>query len=156
MKSPEIIEQPEMILAGIVATGEKVTDIDIGGLWQQYLDIDADIANKVNPDKGYELHIHLDGNPERHVTLIGVMVSKLAAIPETLFAKMLPAGKYALFTHHFSEGSYGDAFQAVYAWLEESQYRSAHPFDIQVYDERFKGPENPDSVLEILIPVEEK
>jgi predicted transcriptional regulator YdeE len=27
------------------------------------------------------------------------------------------------------------------------------PFDIQCYDERFKGPDNPESVVEIYVPI---
>jgi hypothetical protein len=33
---------------------------------------------------------------------------------------------------------------------------SAHPFDIQCYDERFLGPENPESILEIHVPVKSR
>ena len=77
-------------------------------------------------------------------------------MPTELFAKVIPSCRYAVFTHHFKDGGFRDAFKTVYKWIEESDYVPAYAFDIQCYDERFKGPEDPDSVIEILVPVVSK
>ena len=151
--NPEILERTEMILAGVAANSASVTDMDIAGLWDRFIDLCPNIPNQVNTNVNYELHIEEDRTLRMHFCLIGVEVSQADTLPIEVFYKIVPAGKYALYTHHFKDGSYGQAFKAVYDWLAASHYEPAHAFDIQCYDARFKGPEDPESVLEILVPL---
>ena len=153
---PKITPCNPFILAGIIATGENEGDIDIGSLWERFIAQGEEIQHQVNPDIGYELHIHIDEEPSRHISLIGVEVTILETMPLEMVAMVVPGGTYARFTHLFKNGGYGDAFKTAYAWIENSDYEPANPFDIQVYDERFNGPDDPESVLEILIPVKGK
>ena len=153
---PEIVDRPEMILAGIVATSTSVSELDIAGLWDRFIEQCPNISNQVNEEKGYELHIEEERSPKIHFCLIGVEVRDVEELPIEIFYKVVPAGKYAVYTPQFSDGGYGQAFKVVYDWLEESAYQSAYAFDIQVYDDRFKGSDDPDSILEILIPVIQK
>lgn len=88
-----------------------------------------------------------------HFCLIGFEVEKIEGVPTELFVKVVPPCRYAVFTHQFSDGGFGDVFEAVYGWLNKSDYVPAYAFDIQCYDERFKGPDNPESVLEIYVPI---
>ena len=152
----EIIERQEMILAGIVASGANVHQINIAELWNRFIDQSDGIPNQVNKEVGYELHIEENHSPRMHFCLIGVEVEKVTHEPIEIFAKVLPAGKYLQYTHQFSEGGYAQAFETLYDWLEDSEYQPAYAFDIQVYDERFNGPEDPESIVEILVPVVEK
>lgn len=149
----EIIERPEMILAGIVDSGFHVNQISIAELWNRFIEQSHKIPNQVDKEKGYELHIEEDRSPRKHFALIGVEVEKVEHEPIEIFTKVLPAGKYLQYTHQFSDGSYAQAFEALYDWLEDSNYKPAHAFDIQVYDARFNGPEDPESIIEILVPV---
>lgn len=152
----EIIEQKPLTLIGLVETGENISDIDIAGLWQRFTIQGEDIQHQVDPDRGYELHIHLEEQPPRHITLIGVAVKKAEDLPLEMFAKDVPGGTYVRFTHYFKNGGFGEAFKQVYDWLEESEFQPRYPFDIQVYDECFNGPDDPGSVIEILVPVVQK
>jgi len=88
-----------------------------------------------------------------HFCLVGVEVPRLEDLPLELFAKVVPACEYAVFTHQFRDGGFSHAFKAVYDWLQNSEYPPAYPFDIQCYDSRFKSPEDPESILEIWVPV---
>ncbi len=153
---PEIMTRSEMTLVGIVGTGESVSDVDIAGLWERFIALEPEIPQKVDAETGYELHIQIDADPKRHFTLVGVQVEQLKPLPLEIFAKSVPGGTYAQFRYTFKDGGFGEAFRQVYAWFEESDYAPAYPFDIQVYDARFKGPSDPDSVIEILAPVIKK
>lgn len=152
----KIFERKQMILAGVAANSESVSDMDIAGLWDRFIDLCPTIPNQVNEGVNYELHIEEERAKKMHFCLIGVEVSQIAALPIEVFYKVIPAGKYALYTHHFKDGGYGQALKAMYDWLAASEYKSAHAFDIQCYDARFKGPDDPESVLKILVPVELK
>ena len=152
----EIIEKEEMILAGIVDSGAHVGQINITGLWDRFIEQSNEIPNQVDADKGYELHIEEDRSPRKHFILIGVEVEKVEHEPLEIFTKVLPAGKYLRYTHQFSDGSYAQAFESLYDWLEDSDYKPAYAFDVQCYDERFNGSDDPESIIEILVPVVER
>ncbi|MFO7712120.1 MAG: GyrI-like domain-containing protein [Dehalococcoidia bacterium] len=149
---PEFVKKPEMTLVGFVGCGADVSQLDICGLWKRFDAHSKHIKNQVE-DRSYEIHIQEETAPPMHFCLVGVEVSKLDDLRLELFAKVVPACEYAVFTHRFRDGGFGHAFKAVYNWLENSEYAPAYPFDIQCYDSRFKGPEDPESILEIWVPV---
>jgi len=66
-----------------------------------------------------------------------------------------PTGNYLKYTHKFSKGGYAQAFESLYDWLDDSDYEPAYAFDVQCYDERFNGPDDPESIIEILVPMVE-
>jgi len=150
---PEFIEKPEMTLVGLVGCAPEVGKLDIGGLWQRFDERHSLSIKHQVEGKGYEIHIEEQTTPPMHFCLVGVEVGKIEDLPIELFAKVVPACEYAVFTHHFKDGGFGHAFKAVYDWLENSEYAPAHQFDIQCYDSRFKGPDDPESIIEIWVPV---
>ena len=156
MFTPKIVERTEMTLVGIVGTGRSVSEIDIAGLWERFISVEPEISHKVDPETGFELHIEKEQDPKMHFTIVGIEVGELRPLPLELFAKVVPGGTYAQFTHHFKDGGFGEAFKQVYAWVEDSDYKLAYPFDIQVYDERYTSPSDPESVIEILVPVKQR
>jgi len=153
---PEIVTRSQMTLVGIVGTGQSVSDIDIARLWERFVANEPGIPHKVDAETGYELHIEKEQDPKMHFTNVGVEVKDLSPLPLEMFAKSVPGGIYAQFTHQFKDGGFGEAFRQAYEWIGDSDYESAYPFDIQVYDERYTGPSDPESAIEILVPIKEK
>lgn len=150
--NPRFVDRPEMIIVGIVGCSSDVSEMDIYGLWQRFEKNSRYIKHQI-AGKGYEVHIQEDTAPVMHFCLAGVEVQKIEDLPLEFFAKTIPASRYAVFTHYLKDGGFGEAFKAVYDWLKESEYAAAYPFDIQCYDERFKGQSDPESVIEIYIPI---
>jgi len=149
---PRIVSKPEMTLVGLVGCAADVSQLDICGLWERFDGHLKHIRHQVE-GKSYEIHVQEETTPPMHFCLVGVEVSRIEHLPIELFIKVVPACEYAVFTHQFKDGGFADAFKAVYDWLQKSQYTSAYPFDIQCYDSRFKSPDDPDSVVEIWVPV---
>ena len=146
-----IIEGKRMSIVGSVSTGATVGDIDIEKLWSEFLThLDA-IEHRVEGTT-YEIH-QWDETVGKHSCMTGVEVTKIDDVPLHLLLKRLPDCRYAVFTHHFSDGGYREAYRRIDEWLESSQYVMANDFDIQCYDERFQGPEHPESVVELRIPI---
>ena len=152
MEEPRIVKKGEMLLVGMVSSGSDVGEIDIHGLWERFETHFEGISHRVG-DKSYEIHIEEDVSPTMHFCFVACQVSAIEELDAELFAKTLPTCHYAVFTHCFRDGDYLVAFEAVYDWLERSAYAPAHLFDVQVYDERFLGADNPNSVFEIHVPV---
>lgn len=149
---PELVKKPEMTLVGLVGCAAHVSQLDICGLWERFDGHSKSIRHQVE-GKSYEIHIQEEKTPPMHFCLVGVEVRRIEDLPVELFAKVVPACEYAVFTHRFGDGGFGHAFKTVYDWLENSEYAPAYPFDIQCYDSRFKSPEDPESVIEIYVPV---
>ncbi|MFU8796602.1 MAG: GyrI-like domain-containing protein, partial [Dehalococcoidia bacterium] len=124
-------------------------------LWERFDGHIKDIKHQVE-GKSYEIHIQEETTPPMHFCLVGVEVRKIEDLPVELFAKVVPACEYAVFTHHFRDGGFRYAFKAVYDWLENSEYTSTYHLDVQCYDSRFRSPEDPESILEIYVPVTPK
>lgn len=147
-----LVDRQAAMLVGLVASGAKVGDMDIAWLWQQFEQQYQQIKCAV-PEQSYEVHIEEPAGTGLHFCFVGVQVTELNEVPPEMFIKLIPAGRYLLFTHCFRDGGFSIAFGEIYEWLARSDYRPAYPLDIQCYDQRFKGPDNPESVLEILVPV---
>ncbi len=150
---PEFVKKPEMTLVGLVGCAPEVGQLDIVGLWQRFEDNHSRSIKHEVEGKGYEIHIEEETTPPMHFCLVGVAVRRIEDLPVELFAKVVPACEYTVFTHHFRDGGFGDACKAVHEWVANSDYTPAYGFDIQCYDSRFKGPEDPESIIEIWVPV---
>ncbi|MTI49865.1 GyrI-like domain-containing protein [Sporosalibacterium faouarense] len=152
---PKIIEKEKMIIVGMVATGKDVGEVDIGELWDLF-DSKRDKIKSKSSEKAYEIHIGDNSEPKRHYCIVGVETKEgEGETPIEMITKIMPSCKYAVFTHQLKNGGYGGIYDHINNWIENSKYEEAYSFEIQVYDERFKGPNNPESILEYYIPVVE-
>jgi AraC family transcriptional regulator len=149
---PRIVERPELVLAGVVATGPDVFQMDFHALWERFGNESPRISHQVE-GAAYELHVQTKAEPAMHFTMAGVEVSKIADLPPEVFVKVIPAGTYAVFTMKFVDGFAG-VYERIFAWLAESPY-TGEPFayDIQRYGHRFKSPDDPESEVDIYVPV---
>jgi AraC family transcriptional regulator len=146
---PKIVRKDQLTLVGIASYGG-----DIGRLWDAFTANDHLVKHVVG-EVGYELHAFSKGSSPGdpiHI-FVGVEVKKVENLPEIMFVKILPACEYAVFTHRLADGGYQGVNQPINHWLETGSYERAYDYDLQVYDARFKGPENPDSELDFYIPV---
>jgi len=148
---PKIVDMPEIILVGVADGAPDVSGIDIAALWQRFAAAAEEVEHTIE-GVGYELHIQTPAEPCMHFCLVGTQVSEIGAMPPDMFVKVLPAGTYAVFTHHVVEG-YKQLYDGIFAWLESSEYEEAHPYDLQLYDSRFTTMDDPESVQDIYVPV---
>jgi predicted transcriptional regulator YdeE len=150
--APRIVERPELILAGVVASGPDVSQMDFHGLWMRFQSESVNIKHQVD-GAAYELHVQTEAQPPMHFAMAGVEVTKIEDLPPEAFVKVLPAATYAVFTMRFADGFAG-VYERIWAWLAESPY-TADPFayDIQRYGPRFASPEDPESEVDIYVPV---
>ena len=150
---PKIFEKEALIIAGVSGSGDET-----GKVWQDYMKLE-----KLNPLKntveeaGYEVRIYPgDVGPGR--VHIGMNVIDIDVPPE-YNCLTLPASLYAEFLIYPAKG-YGSSNEDMDAWLSDNadkytqRYIDGKPYGIEVYDERFKGNEDPDSVVGMLIPIE--
>jgi len=167
---PKIIDRNQLIIAGMVYYGNPFHAADaspdqneVGKLWgcfNTYYEKNTErFTGEVNPKMAWELHITTDEYEEtkEYYVMVGVEVSEIADLPLPIFAKVLPAGSYAVFTLR-GEEMVKDWGKAIYKeWLPASEYEEALQITLEKYDEdRFRGWGEPDSEVEIWVPVKAK
>jgi len=149
---PRIVERPELTLAGVVATGPDVFQMDFHALWERFQSESLKIKHQVE-GAAYELHVQTEAEPAMHFTMAGVEVAKIEDLPAEVFVKVVPPTTYAVFTIKFVDGFAG-VYERIWAWLAESSYTSdPFAYDIQRYGLRFSSPEDPESEVDIYVPV---
>ena len=148
---PKIIRKGEIIIAGAFGDGNQTWEV-----WNEFerLENTSPIKNK-KEDAGYEIRIYdEDGKCD---CLAGVRVESVISDNEYHY-KNLPDVLYAVFEIYPAKG-YESQNEAMEKWMSvnEDRYKefkldNKH-YAIEHYDERFKGNEDPNSLVEIWIPV---
>ncbi len=155
---PRIEQIPEMKCIGVSMLVDMAKDVgaQIPPLWDFYGKV-GPLANAVSPwvCLGVETYpADFMTNKKWFYTAAGVVTS-LENIPVGCVAKIIPANTYAVFTHKGPlPGKLGETFGYIYGqWLPNSKYKQAAPYDFERYDDRFKGVNSPDSLIEVCVPV---
>ncbi len=151
---PKIYNKEAMLIAGVSGSGD-----DTGRVWETYMKLE-----KVNPLKnavenvGYEVRMYPGGTGPGEVH-VGMNVKDESVPPEYKIVT-LPASLYAEFEIYPAKG-YESSNAGMEKWLSDNseKYRQrsidGKSYGIEIYDERFKGNNHPESVVGILVPIEE-
>jgi predicted transcriptional regulator YdeE len=149
---PKIIKKEAFLIAGVPGSGDETAKV-----WETFMRLE-----KMNPLKnqvgevGYEVRMYHgeEGPGKIHV---GVQV-KDSNVPKEYKLFFVPAATYAEFEIYPSKG-YESSNAEMSKWLEDNAaiYRPAMidslHYGIEVYDERFKGNDNPESVVGFWEPI---
>lgn len=148
---PKIIKKESFLIAGVPGSGDET-----GKAWETYMKLEkvAPLKNKVG-EMGYEVRLYPAEGPGK--IFIGVQV-KDSDVPKEYQIFFVPAATYAGFEIYPTKG-YESSNDAMSRWLEEnaSTYREGlidgMKYGIEVYDKRFKGNDNPESVVGFWVPI---
>jgi predicted transcriptional regulator YdeE len=150
---PNLVEKEEMIIAGVSRSGDET-----GKVWEDYMKLEKlnPLKNTVEP-VGYEVRMYPGGVGPGQVH-IGMNVTD-SNVPPEYKCLSVPASLYAEFLIYPAKG-YGSSNEEMETWLSDNadkytqRYMEGNAYGIEVYDERFKGNEDPESVVGILVPLE--
>ena len=148
---PRLLAKEALLIAGVAGVGNKTREA-----WEAFMNLSAmsPLQNKAG-EEAYEVRIYpAEGPGEVHV---GVCV-KDSGVPAEYKIIIMPASLYAEFEIYPSKG-YGSSNADIEEWLSEnaSFFKQGRLGDrvyaIEVYDHRFKGEQDPESVVGMLIPI---
>ncbi len=148
---PNIIKKEAFFMAGVPGSGDET-----GKVWETYMKLEkiAPLKNQVG-EAGYEIRMYPNEGPGK--IFVGVPV-KDANIPKEYQVFYVPAATYAEFEIYPAKG-YESSNAEMSKWLEDnaSKYKPAlvdgMHYGIEVYDKRFKGNDNPESVVGFWEPI---
>ena len=156
-ESPEIVELPEILLAGITVfvkddgDGSMVTQS-----WGHFLNDYQQIKSRIMPERFYQVQ-YWSANRELGglFFFIGVEVKGVENIPPQFVLKVIPRSRYLHFIHIGFSNKVGYTYKYIYNhYLPNTEYTLTQPFNFEFYGERYKGPYNEESESDIYIPVD--
>ena len=148
---PRIFSKEAFLIAGVAGSGDETAKA-----WEVYMKLDKmnPLKNKMG-EAGYEVRMYpAEGPGKIHV---GVQV-KDARVPKEYKVFFVPAATYAEFEIYPAKG-YESSNDVMSKWLEDNAgtYKEGildgMKYGIEVYDQRFKGNDNPESVVGFLVPI---
>ncbi len=153
---PNIIQFPRMMVIGVPYFG-NASNGAFGKVWGRLGPLLQQVPNQKMPKTMLGVEAYTDDmqTSGQWFYLAGVEVSSLDEVPVQLDAKVIPAHSYAVFDHVGRlPGTLAETFAYAYkTWLPQSGYQQAAPFDLERYDARYLGNDNPASVVQVCIPV---
>jgi predicted transcriptional regulator YdeE len=165
---PKIVEKDQIILVGFSFYGDPFAESggwteenEIGRLWSRFEAFMVGNAGRIkhlaDPGAGYEVHVWNEETAARgHADVFaGMAVEKLEDVPVEVLVKILPPTTYAVFTLKGKQAIIDWTKMVYEEWLPGSGYdASAYDYNIQRYDQRYKGVDRLDeSVIEVYVPV---
>ena len=156
---PRIVEIGKKKLIGM-SVMTSLAKNNIPQLWNDFMPRIKEIANNV--DSGfYEVHpfdpeFKMENFTEdmEFEKWAAVEVDGIGTIPNGLRSITIEGGKYAVFEHKGTMDNIQMSFDYAYGtWLPNSGYEMDRIADFERYGEHYFGPENPDSITEIWIPI---
>ncbi len=149
-------------LVGLVYYGDN-KNWEIPKLWEEFIPSMGKIPNALPGGEAYGVCFY-SGNFSKtglFYYLAALPVLSLENIPMEMVGKTLPASDYAVFTHSGAlvgesktiRDTYGYAYGT---WLPRSGFENPFGFDFEFYGERFHGNQDPNSEIEVWIPIQKK
>jgi AraC family transcriptional regulator len=155
---PKIVTLGPIYLVGIPYFGSPDGG-EFVKAWDRFRAERGKVANRADPKVYYGLAVY---GPEflhenKWTYMPSVQVIDLSETLSTLFAKVLPACTYAVFTASgVIENIIETNMQAYHGWLPDSDYEIAHHYDFELFDDdRFHGG-IPGDEIDIYIPIKKK
>ncbi len=149
---PKIVAREAFLIAGVPGSGDETAKV-----WETFMKLE-----KMNPLKnqvgeaGYEVRLYPGGEGTGKIH-VGVPV-KDSNVPKEYKLFFVPAATYAEFEIYPAKG-YESSNAEMSKWLEDNakKYKEVlldgKHYAIEVFDERFKGNDDPKSVVGIRIPI---
>ena len=156
---PRIVDLYSIVVAGI--RGEISTQHNIlPDLWNRLAEICSEIpassqARRIGicETDRTKTYISKDG----HISFsefVGIETDGFGELPEGLETKIIPGGRYAVFTHKGTVDTLIKTYDYIMgSWILFTKEILDDREDFEVYDERFLGIDNPESRIDIYIPV---
>lgn len=149
MPTPSLVTRPAFRVIGLQwQQGDGGT---IAQLWARFVPRIPEIQSVQSANSYGVCDAHPDGS-WRYIA--GVEVAAGSPVPAGMVAIDIPAQHYAVVEHHGPVQGLPDTFCAAYdEWLPEAGLVAVPGIEFELVDARFLGPDHPDSVVELYIPV---
>lgn len=155
---PQIVKFEGAAVAGLrgqTTIGKNVVPL----LWKRFLEMEGMITGRAKNARRFGIcetdeTVYTMNRDAVFSEFVGIEVESAKGLPEQFEQKILHAGKYAVFTHTGSLARLRETFDFIWGtWFPASGTQLDYGEDFELYDERFRGPDNPESQIDIYVPI---
>lgn len=156
----KILSRDRMLLVGL-ACDVMLADVQEKGttikLSEQFMSRRSEINRVINTREVFG--VSTDPENYNQATdpfeyFIGVEVSSIAEIPDGMVYREIPSNEYVVFTFEGPIERAGQVHDYLYAtWLRNHDYHLSGLYNIEVYNEGFKGAFAEESITDIYFPI---
>ncbi|MGZ9584016.1 GyrI-like domain-containing protein [Paenibacillus marinisediminis] len=157
----KILDKDRMLLIGMaceVTLSEVQSERSTINLAERFMSRKEEISNVINTREVFGVSTDPeDYNPDtdKFEYFIGVEVNSTNEIPNDMVYREVPRNEYVVFTFKGSADNAGQVHNYLYTnWLKNNEYQLSGSYNVEVYDERFKGPFSEESVTDIYFPIQ--
>lgn len=141
----------ERLIAGLQARFTAETRVEIPKLWERFDQLRSKLSNTVGAEA---FGVCRACDEQGFEYLAGVEVKAGAELPEGVESMLLPAQRYAIFTHHGPAPELSHTFNAIHSkWLPNSGHRPAQAPSFERYTKEF-DPQTLSGGIEVWVPIE--
>ncbi|MUT64677.1 effector binding domain-containing protein [Paenibacillus sp. NEAU-GSW1] len=145
-----IVEKEAFTAVGM-SWDSQSSEGDIPSMWQRFISREHEVEGKQQPAVSYGICI--PGENEQFIYVAGFETDG-SRIPEGMELVNVPAQRYAVFTHKGTTEKLGETYELIYSkWLSLQGLQLVKGIDFESYDERFIGPMDEQSEIDIYIPI---
>jgi AraC family transcriptional regulator len=159
---PKFVELPEKKTVGLgtkfvsILSPQKNNYQVLPALWQGFIGRLSEIKNRTG-EATYGLVEMLPetgkSNKDEMFYVACTEVADFDAVPKGMIQRVVPAGRYAMFTHKGPINRLEQTMKEIYlAWLPKSKVQLRDAPHLELYDERFAH-DSDQSEFDILLPV---
>ena len=150
MQIPTIVDYPAVRVIGLAWHCQDAGTI--AELWQRFLPREAEIRPLVPIFGSFGVCQPLADGQWHYLAALPVLDD--TPLPDGMQGLTIPAGRYAMVEHHGTVDTLPETFRAAFSeWLPAAGLQPAEGIEFEFCGERFLGPQHPDSVVEIYIPL---
>lgn len=158
---PRIVMLPEIKAAGLRGQ-TTVRDNSLPELWSRFMGVVEQIPNRTAGGRGFGIcEACQEGNTIYRMTdevrfseVVSVEVDSFEGLSAPFVPKVIEGGRYAVFTHKGSLDSLIETFRYIWGtWMLNTKEELDSRQDFECYDGRFLGYWNPESEMDIYIPI---
>ncbi|SDE57919.1 transcriptional regulator, AraC family [Fontibacillus panacisegetis] len=156
---PRIVEIDKIFVAGIRGETSILHNI-LPDLWNRLFEIRNQIPTSYEARRfgicetdRTKTNISKDGNVTFSET-VGIEVDNFQCLPRNVNTKIIPGGRYAVFTHKGTVATLIKTYDYLWgSWVLFTKETLDEREDFEIYDKRFLGADNVDSQIDIYIPI---
>lgn len=150
MQTPQRIACPELRIMGM--SWQQEDEGTIAQMWQRFVPREGEIDRLHDPIGTFGVCQPLEDGQWRYIA--GLPVGADAPLVAGMVELRIPARDYARVEHHGTVTTLPETFRAAYSeWLPAAGMAPAEGIEFEYCGERFFGPMDPRSVVEIYIPL---
>lgn len=158
---PKIIKLPKIKVVGLQGQ-TTLQDNTIKDLWEHFYDIFTTIPNQVKNGRRFGIceacdeSIHYTINDEMVFNeVVGVEVTSFDNISNDFVKKVIPGGKYAVFSHIGSLEKLSEILDYIWGtWLLSTKEKVDNRETLEIYDHRFLGYDDPKTQIDIYVAIQ--